>query len=364
MHRVDRQRGTTQLQRSTPRHPLTPWLWLTALATSGLSAAQGTYSGPQAVVYIGDNWCSGGYCGYSAWSAFDSAMTQALQSSGYVRPVRKAEGANLIMKAGINSITGGGGVCLPLVGCLSAKSVKASLEVDDAASGTVIWQDTCEGTSAGYSSWGYGWSSVNFSSDDSKAAADCAGKLVQKLNASAALKPYLTVAAGAPLGTAAPVQTLAVQAAAAPTSTASTPSDAQASGVVGLLGGALQALSFDDVNALFTSDPINPVSVRAINAAASAETLTSAKTLKFSAVSGEDAGIYRLVGLTYSLPDGSEHFAQLAVSGPGPLNARSGPRIVYLSAFNPARSATPALDALSKNVETLLADVRRALKLP
>lgn len=108
------------------------------------------YSGPQAVVYIGDNYCSGGYCGYSAWSSFDTAITQALKTSGYVRAVRQSAGASLIMKAGINNISGGGGVCLPIVGCLSAKTVKASFEIDDAATGTVIWQDTCEGTSAGY----------------------------------------------------------------------------------------------------------------------------------------------------------------------------------------------------------------------
>ncbi|AWN22701.1 hypothetical protein DKM44_05180 [Deinococcus irradiatisoli] len=339
----------------------------TLTLTSTLSAAQAQtrYSGPQAVVYIGDNWCSGGYCGYSVWAAFDSAMTQALQSSGYVRPVRKSEGANLVMKAGINDVTGGGGVCLPIVGCLSAKVVKASLEVDDAASGTVIWQDTCEGASTGYSSWGYGWSSVNFSSDESKAAADCAGKLVQKLTGSAALKAYLTVAPGAPLGTAAPVQ-VAQSTPAPPTTPAanSALSDQQALSVVQLLGGALQALSFDDVNALFTSDPLNPVNVKAINAAASADTLAAAARMKFSAMPGEDAGVYRLVGLTYTLPDGSEHFAQLAVSNPGSLNTRSGPRIVYLSAFNPLRSGTPALDALSKNVETLLSDVRKALNLP
>ena len=90
------------------------------LSTGLLGAAQAqqtpAYSGPQAVVYIGDNYCSGGYCGYSVWSSFDTAMTQALKASGYVRPVRQQDGANLIMKAGINDITGGGGVCLPLVG--------------------------------------------------------------------------------------------------------------------------------------------------------------------------------------------------------------------------------------------------------
>ena len=344
---------------------------LLSAALLGAAQAQQTpaYSGPQAVVYIGDNSCSGGYCGYSVWSSFDTAMTQALKASGYVRPVRQQDGANLIMKAGINDITGGGGVCLPIVGCLNAKTVKASFEIDDARTGTVIWQDTCDGTSAGYSSW-YWWSGVSFSSDESKAAADCAGKLVQKFNGSAAIKPYLTVAAGAPLGTAAPVAapvttTTTVSSVTTTSNTPSgSPSEAQAAGVVQLLGGAMQALSFSDVNALFSSDPLNPVSVKALNAAATADTLSRAGTMQFSVTPGEDAGAYRLVGLSYSLPGGSEKFVQLAVAAEGPLNTRSGPHIVYLSAFNPARASAPALDGLSKNVETLLSDMRSALNLP
>ena len=340
--------------------------WLLGFALLGAAQAQQTpaYSGPQAVVYIGDNYCSGGYCGYSVWSSFDSALTQALKASGYVRPVRQPDGANLIMKAGINDITGGGGVCLPIVGCLNAKTVKASFEIDDAKTGTVIWQDTCDGTSAGYSSW-YWWSGVSFSSDESKAAADCAGKLVQKFNGSAAIKPYLTVAAGAPLGTAASVAApVPVTTSNTPPSSSASPSEAQAVSMVQLLGGALQALSFSDVNALFSSDPLNPVSVKALNAAATAQTLGDAAQMKFSVTPGEDAGAYRLVGLSYSLPGGSEKFVQLAVAAEGPLNTRSEARIVYLSAFNPARTATPALDGLSKNVETLLSDVRAALHLP
>ena len=346
------------------------------LGLFGAAAAQQTppYSGPQAVVYIGDNYCSGGYCGYSVWSSFDTAITQALKASGYVRAVRQREGANLVMKAGINDITGGGGLCLPIVGCVNAKTVKASFEIDDAASGTVIWQDTCEGTSAGYSSW-YWWSGVTFDSDEGKAAADCAGKLVQKFNGSAAIKPYLTVAPGAALGTAAPVQQAPAQPPApaapapAPVSALSTasasPSDQQAASLVQLLGGALSALSLGDVNALFTSDPLNPVNVKAMLAAATPETLSAAAKMKFSVTPGEDAGAYRLVGLTYTLPDGSEKFAQLAVAGEGSsLNTRSGPRIVYLSAFNPARAATPALDGLSKSVDTLLSDIKAALNLP
>ena len=79
----------------------------------------------------------------------------------------------------------------------------------------------------------------------------------------------------------------------------------------------MQALSFDDINALFSSDPLNPVSVKALNAAATADTLSRAATLQFSVTPGEDAGAYRLVGLSYTLPGSSEKFVQLAVAGEG-----------------------------------------------
>ena len=343
-------------------------LSLSLLGGLSTALAQATYSGPQAVVYIGDSWCSGGYCGYSVWSSFDSAMTQALSASGYVRAVRKPEGAGLVMKAGINDVSGGGGICLPIIGCVSAKTVRANLELDDARSGAVIWRDTCEGTSTGYSSW-YWWSGVTFDSDEGKAAADCAGKLVQKFNASAALKPYLTVAAGAPLGTAAPVP--APAAAAAVSSSTGTGQASigqvnaeQAINLVKLLGGALGALSFDDVNALFGSDPLSALSLKAMNTAATQETLKAAGSLTFTATAGDEKGGYRLVNLTYSLPGGGSGSTQLAVAPAGPLNARTGLRLVYLSAFNPARTGTPGADSLSKNVETLLAEVRKALQLP
>ena len=332
-----------------------------ALAASASAQQTPAYTGPQAILYIGENSCSGGYCGYSVWASFDSAITQALTASGYVQAVRKPDGANLILKAGITDVSGGGGLCLPIIGCVNSKTVHANLEIDDASSGALVWHDTCEGTSAGYSSW-YWWSGVSFDSDDAKAAADCAGKLVQKFNASAALKPYLVYAPGS---TPAARTTPATVPAPAPASSSTVSSD-QAATLVKLLGGALGALSFDDVNALFTSDPLNPVSVKALKAAATADTLSAAAKLKFSVTPGEDAGLYRLVGLTYTLPDGSEHFVQLAVvgDGAGALNTRGGPHVLYLSAFNPARAGTPALDGLSKNVETLLADLRKALNLP
>ena len=335
------------------------------LTVLGMAGAQTTYTGPQAVVYIGDSWCSGGYCGASVWSAFDSAMTQALSASGYVRAVRKPEGAGLVMKAGVSDVTGGGGLCLPFVGCLSAKTVRANLELDDAKSGAVIWRDTCEGSSAGYSSW-YWWSGVTFDSDEGKAAADCAGKLVQKFNASAALRPYLTLAVGAPLGTAAaaPAPVAAAQASSASQVSPTQVSAEQAVTLVKLLGGALGALSFDDVNALFGSDPLSALTLKALGAAATQDTLKAAGSLTFTATAGDDKGGYRLVNLAYRLPGGGRGSTQLAVANAGPLNARSGLRIVYLSAFNPARVGAPEVDALSKNVETLLSEVRKALQLP
>ena len=68
--------------------------------------------------------------------------------------------------------------------------------------------------------------------------------------------------------------------------------------------------------------------------------------------------------MTYTLPDGKEKFVQVAVTSDASLNTRGGTKIVYMSAFNPMRTAVPALDGLSKNVETLLNDLNAALGLP
>ena len=342
---------------------------LIALGTLALAASASAqprapaYTGPQAILYIGENSCSGGYCGYSVWASFDSAITQAMTASGYVQAVRKADNANLVMKAGITDVSGGGGLCLPIIGCVNAKTVRANLEIDDASSGAVIWRDTCEGTSTGYSSW-YWWNSVSYDSDDGKAAADCAGKLVQKFNASDALKPYLTHAPGSALTSQTSSTKATPSPSPVPSATAGSVSAEQAVNVVKLLTGALQAVSLGDLNSLFSGDPLNPVSLKAMSAAATADTLSAAAKLKFSVTPGDDAGMYRLVGLSYTLPDGSDHFVQLAVVAEGALNTRTGPRILYLSAFNPGRSALPALEGVSKSVETLLADYRKALNLP
>lgn len=324
---------------------------------AGGAAAQSKYAGPQAVIYIGDNWCYGGYCGWGTTATFESSLNQALMNSGYVLAVRKPEGAGLNLRAGVTGYGSSGGLCLPIVGCVNGRTVNAALELTDARSGAVVYNDTCQGNSTGYSSWGYYWvGSVSVNSDEDKAAADCAAKLVEKLTASPTLKTYLTQTPGtpvnaAPLATAVPTPAPAVNV-------------GQASQPVALLEGALKTLAFTDMNALFTSDPYNPVKVKELNAAASSATLTAAAQVKLSVTPGENAGAYQLLGVTYTLPGGQEKFVQLAVTGDASLNTRGGLKILYLSAFNPLRSSTPALDGLSRNVETLLNDLHTALGLP
>lgn len=314
----------------------------------GMAGAQNRYSGPQVVMYLGDDWCYGGYCGGGTSATFGSALNQALLSSGYVQTTRQQEGASLNIRAGITGFSGGNSVCLPIVGCLSARTVTANLELSNTKSGAVIYRDTCQGTSAGYSSWWYWTGGVNFDSDDDKAAADCAAKLVQKLTASAALQPYLTTAP-------APASNAATN---SPTGTE------QASLTIKMLEGALKSLAFADMNGLFTSDPYNPVKLKELNAAASSAALAAAAKVKLTVTPGEKAGAYQVVGVTYTLPDGKEKFVQLALSSDPSLNTRGGTKIVYLSAFNPLRAATPALDGVSKNVELLLNDLHAALGLP
>jgi hypothetical protein len=326
-------------------------LGLTAALLGTLAGAQ-TYSGPKAVVYIGEKWCRGGYCSGSIYNAFDEAMNKALTASGYVEAVRK-EGAPLELAGGVTSVSGTGSVCLPIVGCLSGKTVRASMELTDTASGTVKWNESCEGTSGGVSTWGWWGGSVYLDSDEGKAVADCAGKLVQKLTASGVLTPYLG-------------QTGAVKTVSAPGTapTPATPSAAQASQPVEQLAGMLRTLAFADMNALFTSDPYNPVKIKELNAAATSDTLASASRVQFKVTSTENAGAYQLIGVTYTLPGSQEKFVQLAVTSDPTLNPRGGTRLLYLSAFNPLRTSTPALDGLSRNVETLLGDLHAALGLP
>lgn len=328
-------------------------LSLTAAILGTLAGAQ-TYSGPKAVVYIGDKWCRGGYCSGSVYAAFEEAMNRALTASGYVEAVRKKDGAPLQMAGGVTNVSSSSSVCLPFVGCLRGKTVRASMELTDAASGTVKWNESCEGTSGGVSTWGWWGGSVYLNSDEGKAVADCAGKLVQKLTASGVLAPYL--------GQTGPVKAVAAPAA-APAAPMAAPAT-QASQPVEQLGSMLKTLAFADINALFTSDPYNPVKIKELNAAATSATLTSASGVQFKVTSTESAGAYTLVGVTYTLPGGQEKFVQLAVTADPSLNPRGGTRLLYLSAFNPLRTSTPALDGLSRNVETLLGDLHAALGLP
>lgn len=333
-----------------------------ALVLAGTAGAQSAYSGPQAVIYIGDNWCYGGYCGWGTTATFESALNQALMGSGYVQAVRKPDGASLNLRAGVTGYSSSGGICLPIVGCVNGRKVNAALELTDAKSGAVVYNDTCQGVSTGYSTWGYWAGSLSVSSDDDKAAADCAAKLVQKLTASDTLKRYLTLAPGTAVGTGSQQTTTATVS--TTTTTATAGNAGQSSLPVQMLEGALKTLAFADMNALFTSDPYNPVKVKELNAAASSATLAAAAKVKLTATPGENAGAYQLVGVTYTLPGGQEKFVQLAVSSDASLNTRGGSKILYLSAYNPLRASMPALDGLSKNVETLLNDLSAALGLP
>ncbi|CAM4339557.1 hypothetical protein [Deinococcus marmoris] len=326
-------------------------LSLSAALLGTLAGAQ-TYSGPKAVVYIGDKWCRGGYCSGSIYNAFDEAMNKALTASGYVEAVRR-EGAPLELTGGVTSVSSTSSICLPIVGCLSGKTVRASMELTDAASGTVKWNEGCEGTSGGVSTWGWWGGSVYLNSDEGKAVADCAGKLVQKLTVSGVLTPYLGKTgpiSAAPTPAVAPV--------------AAAPSTPQVSQPVEQLAGMLKTLAFADMNTLFTSDPYNPVKVKELNAAATSATLAAASRVQLKVASTESAGAYQLVGVSYTLPDGKEKFVQLAVTADPSLNPRGGTRLLYLSAFNPLRTSSPALEGLSRNVETLLNDLHSAVGLP
>ncbi len=311
------------------------------------SGARAQSSGPQAVVYIGEQWCQGGYCSGSVYAAFEEAMTRALNASGSVQAVRQKGAATLQLTGGVTSVSGAGSVCLPIVGCLSGKTVRASMELTDMASGSVKWTESCEGTSGGVSTWGWWGGSVYLNSDEGKAVADCAGKLVQKLTGSGVLQAYLGKTGAA--------------AATAPAPAAPVPPPAQP---VQQLEGMVRALAFADMNTLFTSDPYNPVKVKELNAAATSAALSAAARVQLRVTPAENAGPYQLLGVTYTLPDGQEKFVQLAVTSDATLNPRGGTKLLYLSAFNPLRSSTPALDGLSRNVETLLNDLHAALGLP
>lgn len=347
---------------------------------SGVGHAQqqaSQYKGPKATVYIGNNWCYGSYCGRSGH--FATSLDMAMMRSGYIQPMRKRDSSSLILRAGISSYGNSRGrVCLPVVGCVSGRTVLGSIELSDRVTGAVIYRDKCEGTSAGYSNWRYWAGSLNLSTDDQKAAADCAAKLVQRLTTRKVkiLQPYLNNSSArtaakpaAPVKAVPPVKTTPAQPAAPVTSTPpKTPVPATPAATdpspVNMLGGHLKSLAFDQINALFTSDPYNPVKVKELKEAATAATLVATKKLQFKVTSGENMGTYQLVGLTYTLPEGGEKFVQLAVTSDSKLNTRGGNRIVYLSEYNPMRASNPALGKLSSNVETMFNDLHKALSLP
>ncbi|MEF2277194.1 hypothetical protein V3W47_02720 [Deinococcus sp. YIM 134068] len=212
-------------------------LLLTGLVGGAHAAAQ--TAPPQATVYIGPNWCRGGYCGNSANATFQNALEQALINSGVVQAVRSETPNALNVNGGITSIDGGGRVCLPVIGCLNGRKVRAGAEFVDASNNNaVLWADSCEGTSGGFSSWIRWTGYLQVNSDDDRAAADCAGKLVQKFLASPAFSTYVTRLKAAPVATAAPAapaagqpQTLLGQASPAPAPTSPSVATASASWV-------------------------------------------------------------------------------------------------------------------------------------
>ncbi|WP_216327699.1 hypothetical protein [Deinococcus aestuarii] len=182
---------------------------LAGLALGARAGAQTAPALPQTTVYIGPNWCRGGYCGNSVNATFQSAMEQALVSSGAVQAVRSASPNALNLNGGITSVSSGGRLCLPVVGCLNGKTVRASAEFVDASNNAVLWQDTCEGTSGGFTTWIRWTGYLQVNSDDDKAAADCAGKLVQKFLSSPAFDTYVARLRAAPAVQAAGTATVA-----------------------------------------------------------------------------------------------------------------------------------------------------------
>lgn len=188
------------------------------LFLSGFTLAQSSPASPQATIYISQNWCGGGYCNTGPSATFQSSLEQALLTSGLIQAVRRDPADGLVLNSGITSIGGGGGICLPLIGCLNAKTVRASIELTEKSNGAILWRDTCEGTANGFSGWSKWTGYLTVNSDDK--AADCAGKLVHKFLASPVFLGYLT-RSRAPLVGSAPAQSTG--AAGTGTSTGGTP---------------------------------------------------------------------------------------------------------------------------------------------
>ncbi|WP_157451076.1 hypothetical protein [Deinococcus puniceus] len=338
-----------------------------AAAQTAPAPAPVAYSGPQAVLYLAPMSCQGGSCGNNAGSEFEAALTQALQNSGYFRVIKREDVANLSVSGGITNIEESSSGGFLGIGQKKTK-VKAALQVADPSSGELIFTEQCEGESI---STGISIGGINMGSNSGygKAAADCAINLSQAITASKRIQPFLKYAPGAALPTArngGPATTPplgSVPPATAPAAPGSITSD-QAAVPIKMLEGALKSLAFADMNALFTSDPYNPVKIKELNAAATTATLQNAAKMTFKVSSSENVGLGQLVGVTYTLPNGTEKFAQLLVMGPSELNSRGGVRLMYMSPFNPMRGSVPQFDALSKNMEAFLADIHQGLGLP
>jgi hypothetical protein len=342
-----------------------------SLACSVMAAAQTAptpvpvaYTGPQAVLYLAPMACQAGSCGNNAGAEFEAALTQALQNSGYFRVLKREEVANLSVSGGVTNIeeTSSGGF---LFVAQKKTKVKAALQVSDPVTGELVFTEQCEGDSAS-TGFAIGGITMGTNSGYGKAAADCAVKLSQAITASKRIQPFLKYAPGAAL----PAPRNAVPANAAPMAFASAPATPgavtaeQAAVPIKMLEGALKSLAFADMNALFTADPYNPVKIKELNAAATNTTLQNAAKVSFKVSSSENGGMGQLVGVTYTLPNGTEKFTQLLVMGPSELNSRGGVRVFYMTAFNPIRAGFPQFEMVSKNVELMLADIQQSLGLP
>ncbi|MFB9995302.1 hypothetical protein ACFFLM_25465 [Deinococcus oregonensis] len=334
--------------------------------TAAPAPAPVAYSGPQAVLYLAPMSCQGGSCGNNAGAEFEAALTQALQNSGYFRVIKREDVANLGISGGVTNIEGssGGGF---LFFAQNKTKVKAALQVSDPTSGELIFTEQCEGESTSNAVAAFGFT-MGSSSGYGKAAADCAIKLSQAITASKRIQPFLKYAPGAALPAprnASPVVATAPMAfASAPTAVPGALTPDQAAAPIKMLEGALKSLAFADVNALFTSDPYNPVKIKELNAAATTATLQNVAKMTFKVSSSENGGMGQLVGVTYTLPNGTEKFTQLLVMGPSELNSRGGVRVFYMTAFNPIRAGFPQFEMVSKNVELMLADIQQGLGLP
>lgn len=311
-----------------------------ALIPAALAQRPPPYSGPQAVVYL------------NAGGEFGDALLQTMGASKYFRLLRREDGADLKLQGDAQQSGGGGGVCLPFVGCVGATMVTATVELTDAATGAVLLSETCQGSSANYSTWGYWYGGFNASTGTAQAAADCAGQLTNKLTQLAALKPYLKLAPGAPI----PANTAAT----APTAPAANAFASQTDpAVVAAFQPVLVALATLDgpaLNAALTSDLLSGAQLAALAAATpEARGKAAVQVAGLRLVSTVALGGGQPTLGTFSSGAGS---SVLGVA-PGTGGAQ---KVLYYPAADPRRAGLA--DPPSRGLEELVTAVLRAAGVP